>query len=221
MSELTDLNVIRAGSRVLLLTLAGGSAVHLAGEARDGEPGCPAAAHPRYLQDLEQAYDRAALTRPRWSPAALCGRAWHVMASEDARCDLGPAAAPTCRRCLALMDRLFPPPEPDGRLATVVAAVVDTVLEHGSAEIRGVPGDQQAALRSQARTAVRQRSGYPVRTVVIDSMVVVVCEPISRLYYAAHSGQILDAVASMYSGQPPRPLPTPWRLYWDDWAALG
>lgn len=78
------------------------------------------------------------------------------MVSEDEHSDSGPAGTPTWRRCLTLMDKLFPPPEPDGRLEMIVSIIADTVTEHGYAEMWHVPGDQQAALRSQARKAVKQ-----------------------------------------------------------------
>ena len=41
------------------------------------------------------------------------------------------AAAPTCRRCLAIMDKLFPEPVPDGRFPLIVQIITDTVTEHG------------------------------------------------------------------------------------------
>jgi hypothetical protein len=56
------------------------------------------------------------------------------------------------------MDKLFPAPELDDRFPLVVQVVMDTVLEFGHAELRGVPGDPQAALRAQVRSAVRKRT---------------------------------------------------------------
>jgi hypothetical protein len=39
------------------------------------------------------------------------------------------ADAPSCRRCLALMDKLFPPPNLNDRFPLVVQMVADTILE--------------------------------------------------------------------------------------------
>ena len=55
--------------------------------------------------------------------------------------------APSCHRCLALLDTLFPVPKLDDRLPLIVRIIADTVLEHGTAEILDVPGGHQAALR--------------------------------------------------------------------------
>jgi hypothetical protein len=76
------------------------------------------------------------------------------------------AAAPTCRRCLAIMDKLFTEPVPDGRFPLIVQIITDTVAEHGYAEKRNVPGDQQSALRKQVRSALRQRTGHRLHTLV-------------------------------------------------------
>lgn len=217
MGERTDLNAFQAGGQLLLLTVAGGSAVHLTPEARDDEDAYPAASDRYYLDDLEQGYDRTALTEPRWSGTSLCGREWILMVSEDPGSDFGPISSPSCRSCLAVMDRFFPAPLPDARLARAVSEIVDTVLVHGCAEIRHVPGDQQAALRSQVRKALKRRTGFPVRTFVIESLVVVVCQPISDLRFAEHAQQIAEAMGSVLAGKPAR-LATPWRLSWDSWA---
>lgn len=50
------------------------------------------------------------------------------------------------RRCLAIMDKLFPEPVLDDRFALIVQVLTDTVAEHGYAQMCNVPGDQQAAL---------------------------------------------------------------------------
>jgi hypothetical protein len=62
--------------------------------------------------------------------------------------------APSCRRCLTLLDTLFPAPQLNDRFPLIVRIIADIVLAHGTAEILDVPGDQQAALRK----AVRRRS---------------------------------------------------------------
>ena len=79
---------------------------------------------------------------------------------EDAGESGDEACAPTCRRCLAIMDKFFPEPVLHDRFALIVQIITHTVAEHGYAEMRNVPGDQQAALRKQVRSAVRQRTGH-------------------------------------------------------------
>ncbi|SBT40568.1 hypothetical protein GA0070621_1000 [Micromonospora narathiwatensis] len=62
------------------------------------------------------------------------GRAWALMVGGDDGTlsrHREPAFAPTCRRCLTLMDRLFPAPAVDRRVPVVAQVVVDVVREHG------------------------------------------------------------------------------------------
>ena len=131
--------------------------------------------------------------------------------------DLGEedASAPSCRRCLALMDKLFPAPELDDRFDLAVQAVTGTVAEHGYAEMRNVPGDQQAALRKQVRSAVKERAGHPTQTLARGSLLVFVCEPVHQQHAAERERVIAQATGSVLTGQPAQPLPTPWRLSWD------
>jgi hypothetical protein len=133
------LNVIEVGGRRLLLTATAGDAVHLTREADSGVPG-QAAVPDHYVEDFERTYYRASIVEPKWAERTLCGRDWIMEADRDG--EEGEASSvPSCRRCLALMDKLFPAPELDGRFRLVVQVVTDTVLEFGHAELRGVPGD--------------------------------------------------------------------------------
>jgi hypothetical protein len=221
MATRSDLNVIRVGDRNFLLTVGGGEAVHLTREAGDDE-GKVAASPDHYLEDLEAAYDRAGLEEPRWLEATLCGRPWIVMASGEDSEDDEAVFAPTCRRCLALMDRLFPEPPLDPRFPLVVQVLADTVIEHGTAEILGVPGDQQAALRREVRAAVRKRTGHGMETYARDSMVVFVCQPIYDQHAEEHVRAAAEAMnraaARLLKGEPVMPVPSPMRLSWDAWA---
>jgi hypothetical protein len=78
---------------------------------------------------LKQNYDKSALLDPHWAEKTLCGRVWVSMASGEGgllhEFDVQEAFVPTCKRCLALMDRLFPAPRPDDRLALVTQIVTD------------------------------------------------------------------------------------------------
>jgi hypothetical protein len=180
-------NVIPVGDREVLLTVTAGDAVHLSREAgqhetaRSAVPGWHLRPSRVNSRARWRAYNRAALAEPRWAETTLCGRQWIAMAgAEDGDADEpgDEAFVPTCRRCLAIMDKLFPEPVLDERFALIVQIITDTVAEHGYAEMRNVPGDQHAALRKQVRSAVRQRTGHGLQTLVHESMVVFICEPI-------------------------------------------
>ena len=119
------LNVIPVGDREFLLTVTAGDAVHLSREAGPDETGRGAVPgwHPspgRVNSRVRwRACNRAPLAEPRWAATTLCGRQWIAMADDEAGGGHEPsdqAAAPTCHRCLAIMDKLFPEPVPDGRL---------------------------------------------------------------------------------------------------------
>jgi hypothetical protein len=167
----------------------------------------------------------ASLTDPRWAETTLCGRQWISMETgwdEDSGDDVGDVTSPTCRRCLALMDKLFPEPKLDNRFPLVVQLVADTVLEYGTAEIPGVPGDHQAALRREVRTAVRKRTGHGMETYAHESMVVFVCRPIYDQHaeeYARMAAAAMDRFfAEPLDGEPVAPLTSPIRLSWDAWS---
>jgi hypothetical protein len=212
-----EMNMISAGNVTLLLTVTGGgSAIHLTREAQHEELGRDAV--PGYYLDdsRELGYDPEDVSDPRWAEITFCGRPWVLMAG-GYRDDEG-AHAPSCRRCLALMDRLFPPPELDERFSLIAQLVTDTILEHGYAEIRSVPGDQQAALRKQVRAEVRRRTGHGSRTYVHESMVVFVCEPIHDQHKDEMEELARKAVSDFLTGKPSSPVRRPWHLSWDTWA---
>jgi hypothetical protein len=222
-----ELNVIRIGDNEFLLTATNGSEIHLARKARRDETGRgavpgwyfepgPASARQRW-----EDYDVAALAESLWAEITLCGRRWVAMAGGGARRATGfddEIFGPSCRRCLSIMDKLFPEPEPAGWLALVVQVTTDTVAEHGYAEMRNVPGDQQALLRKRVRSAVRQRTGQGIRTLVLESTVMFVCEPIHQLHAADRARQAAAAMSGLFTGEPSVPMPTPWCLSWDTWA---
>ncbi|SHN24958.1 hypothetical protein [Cryptosporangium aurantiacum] len=226
-------NVIEVTGRPMLLTAtSSGVAVHLATVA--DEPGSGReAVHDVHFDDANgdedrtmSGYDRTALTAPLWSRTTLCGREWAVMVGGDG----GPvvrngdvAFAPTCRRCLALIDRHFPAPKPDSRLALVAGLAADVVVDQrGFAEIHGVPGDQQAELRRTVRRLIRQRTNQSVRTFVAGGNVYVECPEI----HAEKVGQgaprapaALDAVAldAAFAGELPPRAERDWVISWQTW----
>jgi hypothetical protein len=220
-------NVIPVGDRAFLLTMTAGDAVHLSRETGPDETGRGAVPgwhlRPSRVNSRVRwrAYNRAALAEPRWAETTLCGRQWIAMAgAEDGDADESgdEVFAPTCRRCLAIMDRLFPEPVLDDRFPLIVQIITDTVAEHGYAEMRNVPGDQHAALRKQVRSAVRQRTGHGLQTLVHENMVVFICEPISQQHAAEHVRAAAEAMNSFLTQEPATPMPTPWRLSWYTWA---
>jgi hypothetical protein len=226
-----ELNVIKVGDKEFLLTGGNGEAVHLTGAARSGDVGRtpfhdwrldPKRAEGRVLRER---YALAPLADPRWAETTLCGRQWISMETdwdEDSADDGGDVSSPTCRRCLALIDKLFPEPKLDNRFPLVVQLVTDTVLEYGTAEILEVPGDHQAALRREVRTAVRKRTGHGMETYAHESIVVFVCRPIYDQHADEHARAAAEAMnrvaAKLLSGEPVAALPSPMRLSWDAWA---
>lgn len=223
-------NAITVGDVELLLTVtSGGSAIHLTRSVGSDTVGRGAV--PEFYFDpsnrgssaLKAAYDQAVLTEPRWAPATLCGREWAVMVAGEGGAwddyDDQVALSPTCRRCLSVMDKLFPAPQPDERLALVARLVADSIGEQGHAELRGVPGDQQDAVRKTVRTLVRQRTGQNCRSYVHETMVLFVAETI----YAEHAEENLRAAAEAIdrarTGGNLTPMHEPaWRVHWDTWA---
>lgn len=212
-----ELNAISVGAETLLLTVtSGGSAVHLTREAHAREQGVPAVPE-HYVDDARKlGYGVAGIEAARWADATLCGRPWVLMAGGYREDD--PAHAPSCRRCLSLMDKLFPPPALDERLPLVVQLVADTVMEHGYAEIRSVPGDQQEALRKQVRAEVRRRTGHGSRTYAYENLIIFHCEPIHDQHKAEMEELARQAMSSFFSGKPSRSAPRPWQLSWETWA---
>jgi hypothetical protein len=204
-----ELNVIQIGDSEFLLTKGGGQAIHLT--RRAGEDEVMVAAVPdNYLDELETAYDREALDDPRWHETTLCGRQWYAMVSGAG----GHAAfAPTCRRCLAIMDKLFPEPGLNDGFPLIVQFVTDTILAHGTAEIIGVPGDHQPALRKEVRAAVKQWTGNGMESYAHEGVVVFVCRPIYDEHAEEHERRAADIMNAHWSGGPAPevpPIPISW-----------
>jgi hypothetical protein len=224
-------NVIIVGQAELLLTSAGGGRrTHLTAMAETDGP--KQAAVPEFVFQPGPAdrrpglanYDHEALLLERWCPTTLCGRSWVVMIGGDGGSISpygdDPEFAPSCKRCLALMDRLFPPPAIDPQLPLAARVVADVVTERGYAEIHGVPGDQQSELRRQVRSLIRRETGHPCQTLVHESTVYIVCEPIADLHRLEDQASAASAIGALLFGEEPVHQPDPqWRLFWSTWAA--
>ena len=223
-------NSITVGATELLLAAAGGgSAVHLARRAEAGALGQPAVPADRFSAEPAQRrpelanYDPDALLAPRWSATTLCGLAWVETVGGDGGSispwGEEPEFAPTCKRCLAVLDRMFPPPPLHPQLPVIARVATDSIGEHGYAEVHGVPGDQQTELRRQIRALVRKETGHSCQTLVHDSMVVVMCEPIAQLHREERIREMTQRMGDVLSGEPASPQPDPeWRHYWSTWA---
>lgn len=166
------LNALNVADRSMLLTrTATGTAIHLAAEATatDARAATPDGIDRSRNEPADELLD------DRWSPVALCGRAWTVMADDFAD-DTGRVVArpeaPTCRQCLAVIDKAFPTPIPDSRIGVLAELAATAVNEHGTAEIVAVPGDQMNSLRRSIRAQLRQRFGFSTRTFTQDGLLV-------------------------------------------------
>lgn len=224
----TGLNsIVVDGQPMLLGETAGGRAVHLVPRAADSSEARPAipsvwldSSGRDYAESIVN-YSPARLLDPAWSIRTMCGIVWEAMAAGDAgllRSWQEPALAPTCRRCLASLDRRFPEPTPDDRIGLLATLIAQAVEEHGSAEVLGVPGDQLKALRSAARRELRRRLGYDGKTYVHGDLLLVTCDEATE---QARLAAAKEAVRAMPLGIPDDRSrdDSGWRLRWDTWSA--
>lgn len=224
--DLYGVNVVTVASSVLLLaTTSISDIVHLVRQSGPDVHG-RGAVHDFYFERSDdhyaltrRNYERAALLDPCWSETTMCGRAWAAMVGGDG----GPlsgfsqtAFAPTCKRCLSVIDREFPEPIAHAQLPLIVQLTADVVLEQGFAEVRDVPGDQQAALRKRVRELVRHRASVGCRTYVHGGLVIFSCEEIYDRHAEEHSRQAADAISAALLGHEPIESPA-WRLSWSAW----
>jgi hypothetical protein len=230
-------NSLKIGDREYLLAVGGGWAVHLVPEAADAEDRRPAAAG----EDLDPSapgfnpaaagYDRDTLTAMRWRPTTLCGREWGIMAAGElgpihywSSTDMKPDLAPTCGTCLRSIDRFFPPPAMDDRVRLLAHLAADAVVEHGSAEITGIPGDQLAGFRSRVRQELRRRGFHSNTLVHGDRCLVVSEEAHNAIPQEIRDQRFQEALASLpdpllpdSKAEEPVVRDRPWCFDWDAW----
>ena len=114
----------------LYLVAGVGAAAHLVAEASPAESGRAIAVHEDDAR-LNPAFDEADLVDVRWRVSTLCGRRDWFMAPREvgSACELPwlgdeePVYAPTCRRCLRILDRQFATPDADDRLTWTSSVV--------------------------------------------------------------------------------------------------
>ena len=211
------LNTIEVSGKQFLLTATAGDAIHLTRET-DSKEGGQAAVPDHYVDDFDQTYEMAAILDPKWEGTTLCGRQWILMEGDHDGEEGEASDAPSCRRCLALLDKLFPAPKLNDNFPLIVQIIADTVLEYGTAEILAVPGDQQAALRREVRAVVKKRTGYRLTTHAHESMVIFVCDPIYDLHADEYMRRGAAAIDAILTGKPVPPQ-SPTHLSWSTWAA--
>ncbi len=210
-SRLNSLNV--ADQPMLLTRTATGTAIHLAAElaATDARATTPNGVDHSRKEPADELLDN------RWSPVALCGRRWTVMADDFADHTgqiVARPEAPTCRQCLAVIDKAFPTPVPDSRIGVLADLAATAVHEHGTAEIVGVPGDQMNALRSAVRAELRQRFGYSTRTFTQDGLLVA-SSPETRHLIEQTAAR---AMADLDLEDRTKVDDSDWRFHWATWS---
>lgn len=209
-SRLNSLNV--ADRPMLLTRTATGTAIHLAAEAATD-----ARAATQDLVDRSRKAPADEQLDNRWSPVALCGRPWTVMADDFAdhtgRIVERPEA-PTCRQCLAVIDKASPTPVPDDRIGVLADLAATAVNDRGTAEIVGVPGDQMNALRRAIRAALRQRFGFPTRTFTQDGLLVISSPETRHLIEQT----AVRAMADLDLGDRSKVDDSGWRFHWATWS---
>jgi hypothetical protein len=203
------LNSMTVYDDALLLVYSGGGAkVHLAPEAGPEDDAIS-------IGDIDIEGDPGEVTL--WATFTLCGRSWSRMAPTEPTPDLDEAIhAPSCRRCLSILDRRFPDrPSADG-LEVVVGLAIESLVNNGTVEIYGCPGDQLGLLRKRLHALGKQRELGSLRSHSQGDIVVFWDNSPIR----GDEQQRLDkALSRLNSGQGQSNNGIPdHRIYWRHWA---
>jgi hypothetical protein len=211
-----ELNTITVAAHTMLLTETSGTAVHLthpAGDGDDPQPAIPSLWQPT-RRHFDPTIDLATWRAPVWASRTLCGIRWNLMAGADpTNSEPVRERAPTCRRCLAIIDRWFPPPVADDRIALLAVKIGQAVHDYGTAEVVGVPGDQTAALRRAARDELKHRFGYTARTYLINDLVVISSSNTTEQLHRQAAEQFHRALGEDDDNTAPID-DTDWRFHW-------
>jgi hypothetical protein len=186
-SPMEPLNTITTQNRQYLLAWSGhGCTVHLVAEA-EGEGAIAVAPLDDEIEDrpLNPAYDEADLRAEAWAPRTLCGRdGWYMAATAAGPVRVSPShvldedpteVAPSCRRCLQILDRQFPPAKPDDLLDAMVERCVTELSLWNCVMVDRVPGPQMPLLRAGIRAGCRKR-GWKIESVVRGTRLMVSTE---------------------------------------------
>lgn len=203
------LNTLVLGGNAYLLA-EGKLVVHVV-ESTGGDDGRPAvwsqhlrAGNPQ-LAPSARLYDWQLLAEPCWRQRALCGRPWSTMTPSEAGAIFEhqePAIVPSCKACMRVLDRLFPPIAPDDRIRVLAMRVSGAVIEHGEAQVYGAPGPQIEPLRRAIRVELRHAGVRPQSLVLNDTIHVLSSPdtPIDPEVAARQRRGVIDAVGEMLDG---------------------
>lgn len=218
MATRAKLNTITIHGRSYVLAWVGANAAHLVAEAGAGDPARPIMSHAG--AEPNPSYDPGELTNASWATTTLCGRGdWIMCPTEAGRAFLSmwngredAVLAPSCKRCLAILDKQFAEPVPAERLGWNVIRAMEQLQEWGCVQVLGVPADQAELLRKRLRVEARHR-GWKFLSRVGDGYLIVASEdalsPERRELVMAESMQRIHAVNSgAQLGQPS------WRFAW-------
>ncbi|MEZ5383762.1 MAG: hypothetical protein R2754_18435 [Microthrixaceae bacterium] len=212
--DATDENSISVlGRDLLLVDVGSGAETHLA-EVAAG-PG---------RSDRHQGNEDAP-PQGRWNPSTLCGRTWNRMAAGADELLLplwrDPAFAPTCRRCLHILDAWFPTADAPSGVWLLAAVVAEEVTKFSSTYVTGVPVEHVETTRAAIRKVLRS-GGFRSSTRVVDGVVHVWSDD---AYDALDPAEIRTRVTSAIErivGGPNTAAPrdsdsTPGPVHWHTW----
>ena len=151
-----------------------------------------------------------------WQSTTVCGRTW-----QDVLTEADEVWAPDCRTCLRIVDMRLPAQRPDERTSTLAQLVTAAVVEHGSAEVLGVPGDQLTGFRTAVRAALKAR-GFRSKTFVEGELLLVMSDDARQAMSedARHRQQrmLAQAIQNIGLGHGGPPIDTSgWKFRWSDW----
>jgi hypothetical protein len=210
----TPLNSLTVAGQTMLLTkTTSGIAIHLT--ITDVTDDARAAISDWFESSRNTVTDK--MLEERWSSVSLCGRTWAAMADsfeDHTGRRVRRPEAPTCRTCLAVIDKSFPAPTPDNRIPVLADLATTAIKEHGTAEIVGVPGDQMNALRRAVRSELRRRFGFSTRTFTQDGLLVVSSPETRHLIEQT----AVRAMADLNFGATTKVDDSGWRFHWTAWS---
>ncbi len=174
-------NTIAIHGRSYVLAWVGANAAHLVAEAAAGDEARAIIGHAG--AEPNPAYDVDDVTAASWSARTLCGRDdWFMCPTEAGRAFVSmwngredAVLAPSCKRCLAILDKQFAAPDPAERLGWNVIRAMEQLGEWGCVHVLGVPADQAELLRKRLRAEARQR-GWKFQSRVGDGQLIATSE---------------------------------------------
>jgi hypothetical protein len=181
MGTRAKLNTIMIHGRSYVLAWVGASVAHLVAETAAEGPARPIMSHAG--AEPNPAYDSGELTNASWATRTLCGRGeWIMCPTEAGRAFVSmwngredAVLAPSCKRCLAILDKQFAEPAPAELLGWNVIRAMEQLQEWGCVHVLGVPADQAELLRKRLRTQARQR-GWKFQSTVSDGQLIAASE---------------------------------------------